>query len=598
MKTKTVLAAAVLACLMLIFTACPSEPTASAQTAANKNALIDSVAEWIVVNAKITTFDQRMPEATIAAIKDGKFLAVGGDDIFAKYKGDQTKIIDAKGRRMIPGLTDVHMHLISYGATFNREIRWDGIKSLAEGLKIIKAQAGRPPAGEWVRVLGGWSPNQFAEKRLPTPSELESVAPNTPVMVTHLWDRIITNKAGLAALKIDGNTPNPKGGTIEKDARGNPTGIIVTVSNWAVILNYMSKLPPPASIEERMSSTTQFMRELNRYGITSVIDGGAGDYPKNYEAIMNLTGDGKSTVRVAGTLYPNPGASEAEQIRKWLDTVRTDDKNPFFRIVGAGEILSYASFDMTNFEQERPALPELEAALKPTLTAVIKKGWSFRLHAAYDETVSRMLDVIEEINRETPLTARWSIEHAETLTAKNMERIKNLGGGIGVQDRIFFQGEEFIKKYGKTVAMKEVVPVKEMLQKGIPVGFGTDSMRIASYNPWLTPYFFVSGKTVGGADLLPAGKRLTRQEALRLNTLGSVWFSGDETVKGSISAGKFADFALLSADYFAVPEEEIKSLQSVLTVVGGKAVYAAGEYALLAPLAPAVLPEWSYWNRK
>lgn len=553
-------------------------------------------ADLIVMNAKITTLDSAVTSATTVAIKDGKFIAVGSGDILRRHRGQRTRVINARGSRLIPGIIDAHMHVTSYGATFNREIRWDNLTSLESGLQMIKEQAARTPQGEWVRVLGGWTPAQFTERRIPTPSDLDEVSPDVPVMVTHLWDRVILNKAGLAALNITRDTPDPAGGYIERDSNGEPTGVMVSVSDWAVILGAMGQLPRPASQEEIISSTKQYVWQLNSYGVTSVLDGGAGAYPQNYQGIMSMAQNNQLNLRVAGTLYPPIGVNENQQFNTWLDTVPINTTDPFFRIFGAGEILSYAGFDLTNFQQERPDLPNLESAMRPILSSLIQRGWSFNLHAAYDETITRLLNVIEEVNASTPISTRWWIDHAETLSVNNMERIKRLGGGVNFQGRLYFQGEQFLQQYGSSTTLQMITPVKEMVRRGVPVGLGTDALRIASSNPWITAYYLISGKAAGGIQVLPADERLTREEALKLYTLGSAWFSGDEDKKGSISVGKFADFTLLSEDYFTIPEERIKAIRSLLTVVDGRVVYANGPYGNMAA-APNVLPEWSYYNR-
>ena len=551
-------------------------------------------ADLIITNAKISTLDSSIPEnSNTAVIQNGKFVAIGNENLLKEYQG---KTINANKRRLVPGINDVHIHLVSYGATFNREVRWDGIFSQKEALAVLKKQVDKTPKVEWATVIGGWSPYQFKEKSLVTPAQLDQLSATTPIMVTHLWDRIIYNKAALKALKIDRNSPDPKGGFIEKDTNGEPTGNVIAVSDWAVILNAIGSLPPPKDLAERKSSTQKYMQTLNSFGVTSLTDGGAGAYPNNYQAIIDLAKEKKMTLRVGGTLYPPIGANEAEQFDKWLNTVDVTIDDPYFKIIGAGEILSYESFDMTNFEQDRPLLVNLEKDLKPILQSVIKKGWTFRLHAAYSETISRMLNVIEEINKENPIKNRWSIEHAETLTMNEIKRIKNLNGGITVQSRLLFQAEEFEEKYGKEAINNEVVNVNDILDNNIPIGFGTDAMRIASYNPWYTAYFFVTGKNLSGKAFLPKEKKISREKALELMTQGSAWFTKDEDVKGSISVGKFADFILLSEDFLTIDENKIPEIRSVLTVVGGNVVYADKEFKKLAPKPFEILPNWSVYK--
>jgi predicted amidohydrolase YtcJ len=227
------------------------------------------------------------------------------------------------------------------------------------------------------------------------------------------------------------------------------------------------------------------------------------------------------------------------------------------------------------------------------VSLLAKNRWPFRLHATYDETITRALNVYEEVNQEVPLQGlHWFIDHAETISQRNMDRIAALGGGIAVQHRMAYQGEYFRDRYGETM-LKRTPPIREMLRTGIPVGAGTDATRVASYNPFVSLYWLVTGRTIGGLAMYDANNRLDRMEALRLWTVGSSWFSTEQEAKGSIVPGQLADLAVLSADYFSVAEDEIKSLESVLTIVGGKPVYGAEEFSELAPPAPPVLPEWS-----
>src|SRR5437763_355013 len=260
----------------------------------------------------------------------------------------------------------------------------------------------------------------------------------------------------------------------------------------------------------------------------------------------------------------------------------------------AGEVLVVSAADFEDFLEPRPDLAaSLEQELKQVVGLLVEKRWPFRLHATYDESISRFLDVFEAVNREAPFGGlRWFFDHAETVTERNLERVQALGGGIAVQHRMAYQGEYFIDRYGADAA-RDTPPITTMLRMGIPVGAGTDATRVASYNPWVSLYWMAAGRTVGGTRLYPEANRLDRMEALRRYTLGSAWFSGEEDRKGAVIPGHLADLAVLSADYFSVPEEDIKGIESVLTIVGGKVVYGTGEFARLSPPALPVLPEWS-----
>jgi predicted amidohydrolase YtcJ len=257
-------------------------------------------------------------------------------------------------------------------------------------------------------------------------------------------------------------------------------------------------------------------------------------------------------------------------------------------------MLVFSAADFEDFLEPRPDMPDvMEQELRPVVSLLAKNRWPFRIHATYDETITRALNVYEEVDREIPLQGlHWFIDHAETISQRNMDRVAALGGGIAIQHRMAFQGEYFRDRYGSTET-KRTPPIQEMLRTGLPVGAGTDATRVATYNPFVSLYWLVTGKTVGGLSMYDQDHRFDRMEALRLWTVGSSWFSTEQETKGSIVPGQLADLAVLSADYFSVAEDEIKSLESVLTIVGGKPVHATEEFAELAPPLPPVLPEWS-----
>jgi predicted amidohydrolase YtcJ len=261
---------------------------------------------------------------------------------------------------------------------------------------------------------------------------------------------------------------------------------------------------------------------------------------------------------------------------------------------GAGEVLVWTSADFEDFMAPRPDLkPQMERELAEVTRFVAQKQWPIRQHATYDQSVSRILDVFEPIFKETGYRGRWGIDHAETISPRNIARIKAMGGGIAIQDRMAFAGEFFVERYGAEAAA-HAPPIRQMLDAGLNVGAGTDATRVASYNPWISLYWMVTGRTVGGTQLASPESRLSREEALRLYTIGSAWFSGEEEKKGRIAPGQFADFAILSADYLTVPEEEIRKIESVLTVTGGDVVYSAGPFTIFAPESlPPVSPAWS-----
>jgi predicted amidohydrolase YtcJ len=562
---------------------------------ANAKTENNAVADLIITNARIATMDLGKPSASAAAMKDGLFLFVGSDAEAMARSGAATQVIDAGGRTVIPGLNDSHTHVIRGGLNYNMELRWDGVPSLADALRMLREQVKRTPPPQWVRIIGGWSEFQFAEKRMPTLEELNAAAPDTPVFVLHLYARALLNQAALRALGFDKDTPNPPGGLIERDKNGNPTGLLLAEPNAFVLYSTIAKAPR-LSYEDQLNSSRQFMRELNRLGVTSVIDAGGGwqNYPEDYGVIEALAKAGHLTLRFAYNLFAQKPLSEAHDYAEWIRMTGPGRGTDFLRMNGAGENLVWSAADFENFLEPRPELaPVMEKELKVVVRLLAENRWPFRIHATYDESISRFLQIFEEVNREVPFKgSHWFIDHAETITPKNIERVAALGGGIAIQHRMAFQGEYFIRRYGLK-AVEHAPPVKKMLDMGVPVGGGTDATRVASYNPWVSLYWLVSGKTVGGTALYPETNRLGRMEALRLWTAGSSWFSGEEGKKGVIAPGKFGDLSVLSGDYFTLPEEGIKGIESILTIVGGKVVYSAGEFGNLAPPPLPVSPDWS-----
>src|SRR3989449_1479983 len=552
-------------------------------------------ADTVLHNGKIATND--VPSFVEAiAIQDGKISAVGtSDKILREHRGSATKVIDGNGRTVIPGLNDSHMHIIRGGLSYNLELRWDGVPSLADGMRMLKEQARRTPPGQWVRVIGGWSEFQFAERRMPTLDEINAVSPETPVFVLHLYCRGMLNKAALRACGYTKDTPNPPAGEIQRDGNGNPTGLLIARPNAGILYATVGKQPklPP---EHQMNSSCHFMRELNRLGLTSLVDAGGGSqiYPDDYAIIEELHKRGEMTVRMAYNIFTQKPKQEKEDFLRCMKLTAPGKGDDFLRCNGAGEMLVFSAADFEDFLEPRPDLPAtLELELKEVVALLVKNRWPFRLHATYDESITRFLNNFEAVNRYLPFEGlNWFFDHCETISDRNLERVKALGGGIAIQHRMAYQGEYFIERYGKKAA-ERTPPVRRMLELGIPVGAGTDATRVASYNPWVSLYWLTTGKTVGGASMYPDNNRLSREEALRLYTQGSSWFSSESGKKGAIAPGQLADFVALTEDYFAVPEEEIRSIESVLSVVGGKIVHATEEFAPHAPPAIPVLPEWS-----
>lgn len=549
--------------------------------------------DTILFNGKITTLDPNSADATAIAIADGKVLQVGSDNDIQKLANSATKTINLAGRRVIPGLNDSHTHLIRGGLSFNMELRWENVPSVADALAMLRKQAAVTPAPQWVRVVGGWSEFQFAERRMPTLDEINEASPDTPVFILHLYGSALLNRAALKAIGMTKDTPNPPGGEIERDAKGNPTGMLVAKPSALILYSTLAQ-GPKLPLEDQINSTRHFMRELNRLGVTSVIDAGGGgqNYPEDYDVVSKLNDEDHLTVRIAYNLFAQTAGSELSDYEKWVEIIEPGAGDAMLRLNGAGENLAWSAADFENFLEPRPDLaPVMEEELEKIVELLADREWPFRIHATYDETIDRFLNVFERVNGRTPFKTRFIIDHAETISQKNIERIKALGGGIATQHRMAFQGEYFVDRYGADAA-RATPPLRDMLSTGLPVGGGTDATRVASYDPWVAMYWLTTGKTMGGMQLYGDENLLTREEAVSIWTTGSAWFSGEADVKGTLAKGMYADLAVLSDDLMSVTENKIRGITSVLTMLDGKVVYGAGDYADMSPPVPPASPDW------
>jgi hypothetical protein len=553
-------------------------------------------ADLILRNGRFTTLDRGNPIASAVAISDGIFTAVGRDHAVMAMAGPDTRIVDLKGRRVLPGLIDNHLHIIRGGLNFNMELRWDGVKSLADAMAMLKRQVAVTPPPQWVRVVGGFTAHQFAEKRLPTIEELNAVAPDTPVFLLHLYDRAFLNAAALRAVGYTKDTPKPPAGEIVRDTRGNPTGLLLAKPNAAILYATLAK-GPKLPFDYQVNSTRHFMRELNRLGLTGAIDAGGGfqNYPEDYAVIQKLADAGQLTVRLAYNLFTQKPKGEKQDFLNWTKTSKYKQGNDYFRHNGAGEMLVFSAADFEDFRQPRPDMPpEMEHELDEVVRILAQNRWPWRLHATYDETISRALDVFERVDQDIPFEGlNWFFDHAETISDESIDRIAALGGGIAIQHRMAYQGEYFIERYGPGAA-EATPPIARMLKAGVKVSAGTDATRVASYNPWVSLAWLVTGKTVAGLRIYPSQNCLDRETALRMWTENVTWFSNEEGKKGRIAVGQFADLMVPDRDYFSCAEDEIADTTCDLTIVGGKVVYGAGAFAALDEGGPPpAMPEWS-----
>lgn len=528
------------------------------------------VADTVFLNGKILTVDQQFSIRVAIAISDGKILAVGNTADIRKLAGPKSRVIDLQGRTVIPGLIDSHLHGIRAALSFNTEVNWIGASSLDDATGRITVAARTMKPGAWLIVAGGWNAQQFKEKRLPTQAELVTAAPNNPVYVQLGYGWVVMNPLGFKTMNITSEADLPAGARFEKDADGKPNGAIRGGQNAIVAL--FDKLPKPLP-DQQVEGTKKFFHELNRLGITGFVDpGGNNLFPTDYPAVFKAWRDGQMTVRVAFALNGQTPGSEFDEYQGLTRLLPMGFGDDTLKFNGIGERITWA---MNN--NDKPSQAEKDRYYQIIKWAA-ERGMSLTMHWNNDASVDELLTLFERLNKEVPITnLRWSIAHLNNASEKSLQRMKALGMGWTVQDAMYFEGEQFRTQNGPEAA-RRAPPVNTAKRIGVNVGAGTDAHRVASYSPFTALQWFLDGKTVGGVALRGPEETPTREDALRLYTMGSAWFSHDEKKRGSLEAGKFADLVVLSKDYMTAPVDQIGGIESLLTMVGGKIVYAAGPY--------------------
>ena len=535
-------------------------------------------ADLVLRGGKIVTVDGPFSIKEAVAIWNGRFIAVGSNGEIRDYIGPHTRVIELGGRTVIPGLIDSHIHATAAGLSWDEELHWELNRTLADGMRQIAAAAKSKKAGSWIVVGGGWVPTQFGEKRFPTRAELDAIAPNHPVYVQYLRQGALLNSAGLKALGITSQTADPTGGRIERSPdAGVLTGWLQGAAAWQTAYNKIGHF----SFADARQSLRNCFRELNRLGITSVGDLQTGGVNFTHRRLLaDMARTGELSLRLNYYISPNEPGDELEQLKLAAEEIKRLGNSDLFRFAGFGETLvrGLGDGDVLSSPQDTPISVQTSEKFHTMLSYFAEAGYSFHLHATHDQTARQLLDVIEQVRATTPLARqRIVFAHLEDATAETIARIKKLGGGIAVQDRLALTAERNVELWGEAKT-RRAPPLRTMLDGGIPVGAGSDGFRTANYSPMLSLWWLISGKTVAGSAIRDESQNVTRAEALRMYTMGSAWLTADEARKGSIEVGKFADLAVLNADYLTVPEEQIRNLASLLTMVGGRIVYTAGPF--------------------
>lgn len=517
--------------------------------------------------------------AEAIALGDGTVLTTGTAEEVARHVTATTEVVDLRGRTVVPGLIDSHLHLVRAGLTWTEEVRWFEVPTLERALSLLGESASRLPAGTWLRVVGGWHPGQFAERRGPIAGELTRLFPDHPVYVQLLYEEAVLNAAGLRACGITAGVDDPPNGTFLRDpATGEPTGVVRGVGAFT---HCLARMPTPRPADQ-VTGTRQALATLNAYGITGAADpGGIGVGPDAYGALFEIWRADELPVRIRLYLGSHTRGREHGELAGWLDHVQPGFGDPWLRYLGLGEIAMFGCHDLeglTRFTVDEAAKRDLEAVLREAA----RRRWPVHLHAVLDSTADAILDVWERVAADLPIRdLRWSLAHAEPVSARNLDRIAALGAGIAVQDRLVYRAADSARAWGEAT-VRCAPPLREIARRGIPLGGGTDATRVSSPNPWVSLWWLVTGKTVDGGPRRVAGQCLDRASALDAYSAGSAWFSFEDHVRGSLRPGMAADLAVLSDDYFTVPEDEIPAIRSVLTLVDGRAVHAEDAFAGLA----------------
>ena len=514
-------------------------------------------ADSILVNGKILTVDAKFSTREALAIRDSKIVAVGGNSDIRKLAGPRTRVVDLAGRTVIPGLIDSHIHGIRAGQTFTSEVNWVGAASIAEAMSRVHEASLTKKPGSWLIVAGGWNAEQFKEKRRPTQAELVAAAPNNPVYVQLGYDWEVMTPAGFKAMGINSESDLPRPGKFERDASGSPTGAIEDGGGFDVAIALFEKLPHP-TFDEQVEGTKIFFREMNRLGVTGIGDPGGNNLnPENYQPVFNIWRQNQLTLRIAYSLCGPTSGREFEELKNLTQMLPQGFGDDMLKFNGIGERITWG---MNN--NDHPTAEDEESYYQ-ILRWAAQKGMAVTMHWPNDASAGTLLSIYERVNSEFPVAQlRWSIAHLTAASPEHLRRMKAMG-------------------VGWTVQHPSAASVENAKELDVMIGAGTDAHRVASYNPFTTlKWLLVDSKNASGTRRGPE-QSPTREDALRAYTIGSAWFSFDDKSRGSLEPGKLADLAVLSKDYMTVPLEQIESIESLLTMVGGKIVYATGPYARL-----------------
>ncbi|SEE84620.1 hypothetical protein SAMN05444161_7419 [Rhizobiales bacterium GAS191] len=530
-------------------------------------------ADLVVTNGKVFTADAASSLAQAFAVKDGRFIAVGSAEAMQKLVGAATKVVDLKGRFVTPGLSDGHFHNEGGGPG----VDLSNARSLADLTAAVAAAAKSAVPGDLIVSNGDWHEAQLKEQRLPTAAELDQVSPGNPVVLVRGGHDYILNTAALRKYNIGKDTPEPAGGAITRDAAGELTGELVDNAKNLVTL------PSPRSVTVDDVLTTQ--RRLNAYGITSVRVPGAykGEFPRALEAILAARKSGQLSLRY--TIYlPGFGVRQPERIREIIanSPLKQDEGDEWVRIGGI-KLLVDGGFEGGHMSKPFAGaygkggtfyglMVVPQADFTKVIRAINDAGWRATTHAVGDAGIDEVLEAYEAANADHPLAGkRWAIEHLFVSRPEQLERMKKLDLTLSVQDHLYLAAPT-LKNYLGMERASQVTPVKTYVDAGFLVIGGTDS-PVVPFNPFWEFYHFLTRDTITDG-VYGANERVpSRIDLLRMITINYAKATGEADLKGSIEAGKLADFAVLTDDLLTVAESKIPQMKAVMTYVGGREVY-------------------------
>ena len=537
---------------------------------AGSRAIAAEPADVILVNGKIVTVDDRFAIAQAVAIKGQRFAAVGKNTDIRKLAGKETKVIDLKGRTVIPGLIDNHAHWIR--AAEHDELRFDGVTSRKQALKMLAGRVGAARPGEWIVTLGGWSEEQFNDDPRGFPmAELDRIAPDNPVVIQAVYRHSYLNTAALRAAKIDESTPDPRGGKIEKDANGKLTGVIRGAGGVA----FVAAKIPHFDKEAWLANTRKLVATLNSMGITAWLDaGGRGMGDKHYEPFKYLADHGELNIRAFWTTIRQPGTPEqVDKVLAEIPTLKPFQGSDYFENVGFGESV-YGPATSRLLSKEFDPKPENMKEVHRVAQALADRGLFLNAHAELTAAIDGFLNVFEDINKTKPIKGlRWTFSHLDQVDEHQLERMKRLDMYAEIHSRPLIQGALMHKVHGDRAW--DMPPFRRVQDSGIHWGLGSDATAVTTSNPFYTLWFAVTGKMIGGKKV--NRQTITREEALIAHTRSNSYFLFQESNIGSIQEGKYADLLVLDRDYLKVPADQIKDIRPLVTMVGGKIVYQQGK---------------------